>query len=293
MIIEGKPKGSITNFFSLVKFSHTIFAMPFALIGYFFAIKHEGYGFSWLSFILVILCMVFARTAAMAFNRYVDREIDLNNPRTALREIPAGIIRPRSALQLVILSSIFFMACTWFINPLVFKLSPLAILIVLGYSFTKKFTSLSHFILGLGLSLAPIGAYLAITARFDLIPMLYSLVVLLWVGGFDIIYALQDEDFDKNEQLKSIPVWLGRKHAMLFSSIVHLLAAVFVVLAGFIAGFGWIYWIGSAIFIGLLTYQHLILKPNDISRLNVAFFTTNGLASIIFAAFVIAQIYLG
>jgi len=290
---EEKPGRKISNYLSLVKFSHTIFAMPFALIGYFFAVKHEGYGFSWQSFLLVILCMVFARTAAMAFNRYVDREIDLNNPRTALREIPAGIIRPRSALQLVIVSCILFMLCTWFINPLVFKLSPLAILIVLGYSFTKKFTSLSHFVLGLGLSLAPIGAYLAITARFDEIPMIYSFVVLLWVGGFDIIYALQDEDFDKNEQLKSIPVWLGRKHAMLLSTLVHILAAVLVIFAGILAGFGWIYWLGSAIFISLLFYQHIIVKPNDLSRLSVAFFTTNGLASIIFAAFVIAQIYLG
>jgi 4-hydroxybenzoate polyprenyltransferase len=291
--MNNKPKGKISNYLSMVKFSHTVFALPFALIGYFFAVKHKGFGFSWLSFLLVILCMVFARTSAMAFNRYVDREIDLNNPRTALREIPAGIIRPRSALRLVILSSILFMICTWLINPLVFKLSPLAILIVLGYSFTKKFTSLSHFILGLGLSLAPIGAYLAITARFDEIPLLYSLVVLLWVGGFDIIYSLQDEDFDKNEQLKSIPVWLGRKHAMVFSTIVHVFAALLVVMAGFLAGFGWIYWIGSAIFIGLLFYQHLIVRPNDISRLNVAFFTMNGLASIIFAIFVILQIYFG
>jgi 4-hydroxybenzoate polyprenyltransferase len=291
--MERNQKSRIANYLSMVKFSHTVFAMPFALIGYFIAVKHEGYSFSWQSFLLVILCMVFARTAAMAFNRYVDREIDLNNPRTALREIPAGIIRPRSALHIVILSAFLFMFCTWLINPLVFKLSPLAILIVLGYSFTKKFTSLSHFILGLGLSLAPIGAYLAVTARFDFIPMLYSLVVLLWVGGFDIIYALQDEDFDKNEQLKSIPVWLGRKHAMQLSTAVHLLAALLVVVAGLLAGFGWIYWIGSAIFITLLFYQHLIVRPDDISRLNVAFFTTNGLASIIFATFVIVQIYFG
>jgi 4-hydroxybenzoate polyprenyltransferase len=207
--------------------------------------------------------------------------------------LPAGIIRPRSALHLVILSVIAFFICTWLINSLVFKLSPLAILIVLGYSFTKKFTSLSHFILGVGLSLAPIGAYLAVTARFDLIPMLYSLVVLLWVGGFDIIYALQDEDFDKKEQLKSIPVWLGRKHAMRVSSLAHIIAAVLVVIAGFLASFGWIYWMGSIIFFSLLLYQHLILKPNDLSRLNVAFFTLNGLASIIFALFVIAQIYFG
>ena len=290
---EVKSKGRILNYLSLVKFSHTVFAMPFALIGYFYAVKHEGFGFSWQSFLLVILCMVFARTAAMAFNRYADREIDLNNPRTALREIPAGIIRPKSALHLVILSSLLFFTATWFINQLVFRLSPLALLIVLGYSFTKKFTSLSHFVLGLGLSLAPIGAYLAITAKFELIPLVYSFVVLLWVGGFDIIYALQDEDFDKAEQLKSIPVWLGRKQAMVLSTFVHSIAAVLVVIAGFLAGFGVIYWIGSAIFIGLLFYQHLILKPNDISRLNVAFFTTNGLASLIFAAFVIAQIYFG
>lgn len=291
--MEKNQKSSIRNYLSLVTFSHTVFAMPFALIGYFIAVKHEGYSFSLHSFLLVILCMIFARTAAMAFNRYVDREIDLNNPRTALREIPAGIIRPRSALHLVILSALLFMFCTWLINSLVFKLSPFAILIILGYSFTKKFTSLSHFILGLGLSLAPIGAYLAVTARFDLIPMLYSLIVLLWVGGFDIIYALQDEEFDKNELLKSIPVWLGRKHAMFFSTIVHLLAAVLVLIAGLLAGFGWIYWAGSLIFIALLFYQHLIVKPNDISRLNVAFFTTNGLASIIFAIFVIAQVYFG
>ena len=291
--MESNQKNRIANYLSLVKFSHTIFAMPFALIGYFIAVKHEGYSFSWHSFLLVLLCMVFARTAAMAFNRYVDREIDLNNPRTALRELPAGIIRPRSALHLVILSIIAFFICTWLINSLVFKLSPLAILIVLGYSFTKKFTSLSHFILGLGLSLAPIGAYLAVAARFDLIPLLYSLVVLLWVGGFDIIYALQDEDFDKKEQLKSIPVWLGRKHAMLVSSLAHIIAAVLVVIAGFLASFGWIYWMGSIIFFSLLLYQHLILKPNDLSRLNVAFFTLNGLASIIFALFVIAQIYFG
>jgi 4-hydroxybenzoate polyprenyltransferase len=291
--MQVNQNGRIGNYFSMVKFSHTVFAMPFAMIGYFIAVKHEGYSFSWQSFVLVLLCMIFARTAAMAFNRYVDREIDLNNPRTALREIPAGIIRPRSALHLVILSAILFMFCTWLINSLVFKLSPLALLIVLGYSFTKKFTSFSHFILGLGLSLAPIGAYLAVTARFDIIPMLYSVVVMLWVGGFDIIYALQDEDFDKNEKLKSIPVWLGRKYAMFLSTAVHVLAAFLVVFAGLLAGFGWIYWIGSVIFIALLFYQHLIVRPNDISRLNVAFFTTNGLASIVFAVFVIVQIYFG
>ncbi len=287
-----EKNGKIKDYFSLVKFSHTVFAMPFALIGYFLAVQHEGYSFTLRSFILVVLCMVFARTAAMAFNRYVDREIDASNPRTAFREIPAGIIRPRSAIHLVMISSLLFMICTSFINPLVLKLSPVALAVVLGYSFTKKFTSLSHFVLGLGLSLAPIGAYLAVTAHFALLPLIYSLIVMLWVGGFDIIYALQDEDFDKNERLKSVPVLLGRKRAMFLSSVVHTFAAVLVVGAGIMAGFGWIYWLGSVIFIGLLAYQHFIISPKDISRLNVAFFTTNGLASIIFAIFVVAEMYL-
>ena len=287
-----EQKGRIKNYFSLVKFSHTVFAMPFALIGYFLAVQYAGYSFSFSSFSMVILCMVFARTAAMAFNRYVDREIDLNNPRTSLREIPSGIIRPRSAIHLVVISSLLFMICTSFINPLVLKLSPIALLVVLGYSFTKKFTSLSHFVLGLGLSLAPIGAYLAVTARFDILPLLYSVIVLLWVGGFDIIYALQDEDFDKYEKLKSIPVLLGRKYSLVLSLLVHLLTAALVIVAGMMAGFGWIYWLGSAIFIGLLIYQHLILSPKDLSRLNIACFTPNGLASIIFALFVVAEKFL-
>jgi 4-hydroxybenzoate polyprenyltransferase len=290
MMTESRRK--ISNYLSLVKFAHTLFAMPFAFIGYFLAVQHERYAFTQQSFILVILCMVFARTAAMAFNRYIDREIDQNNPRTALREIPAGIIKPRSAMHLVILSSILFMVCAGFINPLVLKLSPLALFIVLGYSFTKKFTSYSHFILGLGLSLAPIGAYLSVAARFDLLPLIYSAIVFFWVGGFDIVYALQDEDFDKSENLRSIPVRVGRKRALFISTMVHSIAAVLVMLAGYLGEFGFLYWIGSFIFIGLLIYQHVIISSDDLSKLNVAFFTTNGIASVIFAVFVVGDMFL-
>ncbi|NUO02598.1 MAG: UbiA family prenyltransferase, partial [Saprospiraceae bacterium] len=181
------------NYLSLIKFSHTIFALPFALLGFFLATLQPNIIFTWPSLLLVLLCMIFARSAAMAFNRYLDRDIDHINPRTRQREIPAGVIRPREALFFVIANSLLFVAATWFINKTCFYLSPIALLVVLGYSYTKRFTWLCHFVLGIGLSLAPIGAYLAAGGRFDLIPLLYSGAVLLWVAGFDIIYALQDE----------------------------------------------------------------------------------------------------
>ena len=201
-------------------------------------------------------------------------------------------IKPKSALRFSLINSLLFIAATWFINPLVFKLSPLALLIILGYSITKRFTVLCHFILGLGLSLAPIGAYLSVTGRFHIIPLLYSFVVLFWVTGFDIIYALQDEEFDRKEKLKSIPVMLGKKNALFVSLILHLLAGVFVILPGIMASFGTLYWMGTLIFSGLLFYQHFLVKPSDLSRVNLAFFTTNGVAGILFALFVILDLYL-
>ena len=179
------------NYLSLVKFSHTIFALPFALIGFFIAIGLHGHDFKWTTFVYVILCMVFARSAAMAFNRYVDRKIDKANERTAnVREIPNGTIKPTSALVFVIINCVLFIATTYFINPLCFYLSPIALLVVLGYSYTKRFTALCHLVLGIGLGLAPIGAYLAVTGVFDWLPLYFSFAVLFWVSGFDIIYAL-------------------------------------------------------------------------------------------------------
>ncbi|MBN2521585.1 MAG: UbiA family prenyltransferase [Bacteroidales bacterium] len=288
-----KNKNShIKNYLSLVKFSHTVFAMPFALIGFFIAVKLNGYEFSWKLLGLIILCMVFARNAAMAFNRYVDREIDFKNPRTTLREIPAGIIKAKSALFFVIINSILFITTTFFINKLTFYLSHLALFIVLGYSITKKFTSLCHLILGLGLSLAPIGAYLSVTGEFNWLPVLFSLIVIFWVSGFDIIYALQDKEFDIAENLKSMPVWLGKKKALITSILFHLISSSFVILIGILYPFGLWYWIGTIFFLGFLIYQHLIIKPNDLSKVNIAFFATNGIASIIFAFFVISDLYI-
>lgn len=242
--------------------------------------------------ILVLLCMVFARSAAMAFNRYLDRKFDAANPRTAIREIPKGIISANSALLFSIASCLLFIACCFFINKVCFYLSPVALLVVLGYSFTKRFTALSHLVLGLGLSLAPIGAYLAVTGKFDLLPILFSLSVIFWVSGFDIIYSLQDEEFDRSQNLFSMPVWLGKAKALHVSELFHLFSAAAIVVAGFYGNFGWLYWTGTAIFIGMLIYQHTIVKPNDLKRVNIAFMTANGIASIVFSIFVIADLLL-
>jgi len=281
-----------SNYLSLVKFAHTVFALPFALIGFSLAIHITPDAFSYWLLLEVLLCMVFARNAAMAFNRYADRDIDKKNPRTAVREIPSEVIKPKSALFFVILNSVLFVATTYFINPLVFYLSPVALLIVLGYSYAKRFTWLAHLILGLGLSLAPIGAYLAVTDRFDILPLLYSFIVLFWVAGFDIIYALQDEEFDKSQNLKSIPVIMGKRSALNFSSFLHSLTIAFVIIAGVMGDGKVLFWIGAAIFIALLIYQHFLVKPNDLSKVNLAFFTTNGIASVVFAGFVVGDMFL-
>lgn len=329
----------VKSYLSLIKFSHTIFAMPFALIGFFLGLfstdyhpflgawknskgvyqwnlnqsigwtwDHAGRGDTLLGklidghekplwicgqyLLLVILCMVFARSAAMAFNRYLDRQYDARNPRTAIREIPSGVISPANALLFTVISSLLFMACTFFINRLCFYLSPVALAVILGYSYTKRFTPLCHLILGLGLSLAPIGAYLAVTGAFAFLPILFSVAVLFWVSGFDIIYALQDVEFDQSQQLYSIPAGLGKSKALGISRLLHLTSAAAVLYAGLYGGFGWLYWIGAAVFAGMLVYQHRLVKPNDLRRVNLAFMTANGIASVVFAIFVIADIIL-
>ncbi len=297
---------SVKNYLSLVKFSHTIFALPFALIGFFLSIYKShlflttdiiGSSLSNLSFkvlafkfFLVLVCMVTARSAAMAFNRYLDREWDALNPRTAIREIPKGIITPRNALLFTIFNSLIFITATYFINTICFLLSPVALAIVLGYSYTKRFTAFCHIILGIGLALAPIGAYLAVTGVFDLLPLLFSFSVLFWVSGFDIIYSLQDEDFDKSKQLYSIPAWIGKPKALHVSEVLHIFCASFIIAAGIYGDFGWFYWIGVAVFCGMLFYQHSIVKPSDLRRVNIAFMTANGIASVVFAIFVIADL---
>lgn len=334
----------VRSYLSLIKFSHTIFAMPFALIGFFLALAGSDYATSiipgwhnkvydvgqwnlnktigwdrdiqtqpffskdsllfkiysldatWLTvaqyFLLVILCMIFARSAAMAFNRYLDRAFDAKNPRTAIREIPAGTLKANRVLWFTIVNCLLFIACCFFINRICFYLSPVALAVILGYSYTKRFTPLCHLILGLGLSLAPIGAYLAVTGQFSLLPILFSMAVLFWVSGFDIVYALQDEAFDRSQKLYSIPAWLGKAKALRVSECLHLISAAAVIVAGWYGSFGWLYWVGSAVFVGMLIYQHSIVKPTDLKKVNLAFMTANGIASVVFAIFVITDLFI-
>ena len=287
-----KQLENIGNYFSLVKIHHTLFSLPFAMIGLFLGFKETGSVFSLRDLLLVILCVLFARNAAMAFNRYADIKFDSKNPRTSARELPSKIISRPAALAFIIINALLFMGAAWFLNLLCFMLSPLALLVVLGYSFTKRFTSLSHVFLGLGLALAPIGAYIAVTAHFALLPLLFSFSVIFWVAGFDIIYAMQDVAFDRSEQLKSLPVFLGSKNALLLSIVFHVISVGFLVTAGLIGPFGNIYWAGMAVYTALIIYQHILVKPNDLSKVNLAFFTLNGIASVIYACFVIADLYL-
>ncbi len=278
----------MNKYLSLIKFSHTVFALPFAMIG--FTLGYQTCGFSLSKLGLVLLCMVCARSAAMAFNRYIDRDIDAANPRTAVREIPSGVVSASNALRFTVACSVGLVAATYFINPLCFYLSPVALLLTLGYSLTKRFTALCHIVLGLSLSLAPIGAYMAVTGNGDnWIPWAFSVVVVLWVSGFDVIYALQDEDFDKSKGLNSIPVWLGTSGALRLSTALHVVCAVVLASIMYFGGFHILANIGAAIFIGLLAYQHSLVKPTDLSRINLAFFTTNGIASIAFGACMISD----
>ena len=282
------------NYLSLIKFSHTVFALPFALIGFTLgcleAMKIGHAPFQWQLFVKMLLCMVFARSAAMSFNRYLDRQYDALNPRTAKREIPAGLIKAEHALLFTIVNSVLFVATTFFINILCFYLSFVALFVILFYSYTKRFTALCHVVLGVGLSLSPIGAYLAVTGYFSLLPIFFSLSVLTWVSGFDIIYALQDEGFDKSQKLHSIPAALGVRNSLLVSTLLHVLSGCFIICAGVYGHFNWIYWIGAAFYVSMLTYQHLLVKPTDLSKVNMAFANTNGFASVVFALFTIISL---
>lgn len=289
----------ISSYLSLIKFSHTVFAMPFAFIGLMLGFKalqtdtaevEIDDSYYYYTILLVVLCMVFARSAAMAFNRYLDRHFDARNPRTAIREIPAGIISANSALWFTIIMSVLFVITTWFINLLCFALSPVALLVILGYSYTKRYTPLCHLVLGLGLSLAPIGAYLAVTGVFDVLPILFSFIVLLWVSGFDIIYALQDEEFDRLHRLHSIPAHWGKAKALQISRFLHAGVVLLLIVIYFVGKMGLWYLAGMIFFSFMLWLQQRLVKPHDLSKVNLAFFTTNGVASVLFGVMVILDL---
>jgi len=285
------------KYLSLVKFSHTIFALPFAIIGFCLNFYLNTFPeeidnkFIIQKFVLVLVCMITARNAAMGFNRFLDRKIDAANPRTVIREIPSGQVSASGALLFVIVNALLFIVATCFINPLCLALSPVALLVILGYSYTKRFTALCHLVLGAGLGLAPVGAFLTVSGQFQLLPVLFGFIVFFWVSGFDIIYALQDEEFDRNQRLHSIPAALGAKNALLTSRILHFCSVCCVITAGYLGHFNYLYFVGTLFFIGLIVYQHSLVKADDLSKVDLAFFTTNGIASVVFSVFVISDIF--
>lgn len=284
-------------FLNLVKFSHTVFALPFALVGFGLGTTLSPDSFSTTQLLLVLGCMVTARNTAMAFNRYIDRDIDADNARTKIREIPAGLISETKVKAFIAINAGLFIVFTWFINPLCFYLSPVALLVIMGYSLTKRFTFLCHLILGLGLSLAPVGAFIAVTGYFHFLPILLGLAVLFWVSGFDIIYALQDEDFDQSKGLFSIPAYFGSKNALLISRIFHLISAILLFIFFYqahsiVPDIFYITILGTVIFVGLLISQHRLVKPMDLSKVNLAFFTNNGIASLVYGLCFLLDLWL-
>jgi len=286
----------VNLYLSLIKFSHTVFALPFALIGFYLAyITYQPNDFFY-KFFLVLLAMIFARSTAMAFNRYIDREIDAQNPRTKNREIPAGKISPEAAKRFITFNGMAFIVTTYFINEICFLLSPIALAVVLGYSYTKRFTWLCHYVLGLGLALAPVGAYLTISGKFDVITILMGCSVFLWVGGFDIIYALQDETFDKSNNLKSIPSKFGVKKSIIISRVSHFFSALFLSIVLILMRIqfpevGNLSIVGLIIFILLLIRQHWLVNEHNLANINQAFFESNGLASLLFGTLIIIDLF--
>ncbi|MBL7052490.1 MAG: UbiA family prenyltransferase [Candidatus Marinimicrobia bacterium] len=282
----------IIIFGRMIKFSHSVFALPFALSGAILASKFAQITVAKIGW--VIWCMVAARTMAMAFNRLVDRKIDAQNPRTKNRELPAGNLSATFVGFVVLLSIIALVFGAWKLNVLTLILSPIAILILLGYSFTKRFTAFSHLVLGLSLAGAPVGAWIAITGNLvHLTPFVLGFAVLFWVAGFDIIYASQDLEFDKNVGLFSIPVRFGIKKSLFSAKILHFIALILLVVTGIFAQLGWIYFIGIAIVGGLLVYEHSLVSEENLNKLGVAFFTMNGIISTAFFVFVLLDFMLG
>ena len=281
--------GSVTPWFRLVRFSHTLFALPFALVGLAWGFASTG-TVSLHTVLLVLVCMVLARNTAMGYNRLLDRKIDALNPRTMKREIPMGTISVRGGAVFVAVNAALFVLATFFLNSLTFYLSPVALLLLLGYSHTKRFTWLCHFWLGLTLALAPLGAFVAATGHFDLYTLLLAIGVLLWVGGFDIVYSLQDAEFDRAHHLFSIPVAIGVGGAIWLARVAHLLAIALFTVAFRLMGIGVWGVVGILLFASVLVWQHTLFSPTRLERIDGRFMLTNGINSIILSMVVIAGI---
>jgi 4-hydroxybenzoate polyprenyltransferase len=270
----------LVKFGRMVKFEHTLFALPFALAAATLAAR--GHGITVARVAGIILAMAGARTAAMGFNRIVDRHIDARNPRTARREIPAGVISLRAAWTMTLVATAVFVLAAAALGPLCLALSPIALLLLFGYSFTKRFTALCHLFLGLAIASGPAGAWIAVRGDFGWPPGLLMIGVGAWIAGFDILYALSDREFDRAAGIHSIPAWLGVTGSLAASALLHLVTVVALVALGAVAHLGPAYLSGVAVVVALLIYEHAIVRPTDLSRLNIAFFNLNGYVSVVF-----------
>jgi len=276
------PSGPIATFGRMIKFSHSIFALPFALAAFVLATRREGFDAEKL--LWVVVAMVAARSAAMGFNRWLDADIDARNPRTEKREIPAGVLSRSQVLLFVAVSSAALILAASQLNPLCLALSPLALAIVFGYSFTKRFTMLSHAVLGLSLAIAPVGAWLAVRGEFDLTPIPIGLAVLFWVGGFDILYSCQDVEFDRSQSLHSVPARLGIPKALILARLAHVFSLGCLLMLPAIEPLHWSYLAGVLLIAVLFIYEHSLVKPDDLSRIDAAFFTVNGWIGVLYFA---------
>jgi 4-hydroxybenzoate polyprenyltransferase len=276
------PIATVLTFGRMVKFSHTVFALPFALASATMAAR--GHGITLGQIVAILLAMVGARTAAMGFNRIVDRRIDAANPRTAGREIPSGKVSVTAAASLTAASVLLFLGAAAYLGRLCLWLSPAVLVFVLGYSFTKRFTWLCHLVLGFAIGIAPVGAWIAVRGEFGAPSLWLLFAVTTWIGGFDILYALADRDFDRQAGIRSIPARFGVFGALVLSALAHVGSVVALVMAGISAHLGWIYFAGVALATIMLIWEHAIVRPSDLSRLDVAFFNLNGYVSVIYFA---------
>ena len=288
MTASHRPWIAVITFGRMVKFSHTVFALPFAMAAV--AIAARGHGVTVAQIAAIVLAMVGARTAAMGFNRIVDRRIDAANPRTVGRELPAGKVSLPAAASLTVASAALFLAAAAWLGPLCLRLAPIVLVLVLGYSFTKRFTWLCHLFLGLAIGCAPAAAWIAVRGRLEAPALWLSLAVATWIAGFDVLYALDDRDFDRKAGIHSIPARFGVPAALALSAVLHAVSAAALLIAGHTAGLGWIYLLGMAVVIAMLIWEHAILRPSDLSRLNVAFFNLNGYVSVIYFAATLADV---
>ena len=263
----------------MIKFEHTIFALPFAFLGA--VLAADGLP-AWWQILWITIAMVGARSAAMSFNRIADRKIDGENPRTATRELPSGKLSVEFAWAFMITSCVIFFLAAFMLNRLTLYLSPVALLSVLGYSYAKRFTSFAHLLLGWGLAIAPTGAWIAVRGAIDSeIPLLLSLLVMMWTAGFDVLYSCQDYEYDTKKGLRSIPSRFGIKGALWIARLFHAQAFIVLVLLYFVTGLGWLALIGVITTGLLMIYQHTLVKPSDLSKMNAAFFTANAFVSVI------------